>query len=99
MMPTYPEKLVGIADKLYQLRRAAHLFYGDKYAESTAFMKDVIERVQQQHKLDTLQAAMFIASKVEPGNVREVALIFATAMDIVEPPPVGKPQSEGEVRG
>jgi hypothetical protein len=91
MMPSYPEKPVGIADKLYQLRRAAHLFYGDNYAEHTGFMKDVLERVQQQQGLDTLQAAMWLAKHVDPIDVREIALIFATAVDIVEPPTqVGK---------
>jgi len=86
MMPSNPERLIGMADKLYQLRRAARLFYGDQYAESTTFMKDVLAKVEQLHKLDTLQAAMFVASRVDPGDVREVALIFATALDIIEPP-------------
>jgi hypothetical protein len=83
---SHPEKTVEIAHKLYQLRRAAHMFYGNSYAENTGLMKQVIERVQQRERLDVLQAAMYVAARVNPSDVREVALIFAAALDIVEPP-------------
>lgn len=82
---TTPERTIGIAHKLYQLRRAAHLFLGSKYSEEVAHMQTVLDRVKEQTKMDTLQAAMWLAARVDRSDVREVALIFAAALDEIEP--------------
>lgn len=87
------EQSIGIAHNLYEMRRAARLFYGPHYAEEVAHMKEILTRVGQQQKTDVLQSAMWLGKRVDPHDLREMALIFAAAVETIEPSS-SEPQSE-----
>lgn len=78
------EQAIDRANKLYQMRNAAKLFYGVGYAEHTKIMTEVLGRVMSQQKVEVLPAAIWLAKRVDPSDVREVCLIMATALDMIE---------------
>lgn len=49
-------------------------------------MQEILKRVQEQQRIDNvLSAAVWLGQRVDPGDVRELALIMAAAVDVLEP--------------
>lgn len=74
---------VGIASKLYEMRRLARAVLGEKYAERMGLLRDVIEKAQARLGGNELSAAQKIC-EVCDGPFDKI-LIMAAAVEMVEP--------------
>ena len=81
-----PEKVVKQASRLYEMRDAARLLLGpERYAEETDNLADVLQRIEKQRACNTLEAAIWLAGRLDRSDGFEVILIFAAAVELMEP--------------
>ena len=73
---------VGIASKLYEMRRLARSLLGEKYAECMGNLREVIEKVQSRLGGDELNAAQKLCRGAGPFDK---ILIMAAAVEMIEP--------------
>jgi hypothetical protein len=80
------EMAIRTANNLYEMRRAAKTFFGPYFNRHFEQMKGILERVQvEQKKTSVLDAAYWLAKRVDQSDLREMALIFGTAVEMLEP--------------
>jgi hypothetical protein len=75
---------IGIASKLYEMRRLARSLLGEKYAERMGNLREVIEKVQARLGGNELKAAQRLCEDAEIGPFDKI-LIMAAAVEMVEP--------------
>jgi hypothetical protein len=82
------EKLVGMANRLYECRRACHSMFGAKYAEIVDPYGKVIRHVSAERGIDTIPAAIAMCKEMQALHKDPIITIclMAAAVDIVEPP-------------
>jgi hypothetical protein len=78
------EQLVGIASKLYEMRRLARSLLADKYAERMGLLREIIEKAQARLGGNELSAAQKLCEGPDVGPFDKI-LIMAAAVEMVEP--------------
>lgn len=83
------ERVVSIGAKMYECRRAARGFLGEKFAETMAGYGKTIRHVATERKIDVLPAAIAMAKEMQALNHDPIITIclMAAAVEIVEPTP------------
>jgi hypothetical protein len=82
------EEAVGIASKIYGMRKAAKFLFGDKYLNKVAEYKPLLIAYMKKNKCkNELTAAIRLSSEVNKQDNSEatILLIFSAALEITEP--------------
>jgi hypothetical protein len=86
------EEAVELTAKIYEMRRAARILMGDKYAATMAELGETIKIVQQKKKLSgPIEAAADICqnANLEPT---EIILMMSALAELLEPTVQPSPQ-------
>lgn len=90
------EKQITMASQLYKIRRLLRGVLGDeKYQKLVSEYRPILERVQGMQQCDTLQAATWLAKRVDPTDGAEIMRIMAAAVEMIEPSSVTQGVNDG----
>ena len=79
-----PERLIKIADQMYECRREVKRIYGDEWKQTLVNFKEVIRYRMKVDAIDEITSAIRLASEAKP-HVNVSLCFMAAAVDMVEP--------------
>lgn len=88
-MKTKPEKLVGIADRMYECRRLARRLHGDSYHEKIKPWIEIIQVVMRGNGLKAIEVLPFVSREAiadgKPLSDGTVMMLTAATVEMLEP--------------
>lgn len=86
-MTTAPERVIDIAARLYECRRAARQVLGDQYKENIQKWMGLLREYSSTHNVSSLNAARILATEATGHGPWTTIYLMAAAVEIEEPSP------------